>query len=158
VCVCCRGSGAELPAGAIPQNTSIRISAASNSAESCVDLVVATNNDTVVKSVIVFALDSGLFDGESFVVSPTAPTNSLRVPVKPTSCTGAVLRLQVLVAAFASSTQCHVFETTYTVRSCVPSCALPVQVTHAVVLWMLSCLGSVCMSSCGTNQRSLRRH
>ena len=76
----------------------------------------------MIRSVIVFALDTGLFDGESLVVYPAAPASSVRIPLKPPVNTGAVLRLQVLVSALASSTQCHVFEQQCTVRAAVRWC------------------------------------
>jgi len=37
---------------------------------------VSTNNDSFIKSVLVFALDGGLFEGESLMVYPPTPTGT----------------------------------------------------------------------------------
>jgi len=39
--------------------------------------VIGTNNDTLIKCILVFAFDGGLFDGESLVVYPSSPTCTL---------------------------------------------------------------------------------
>ena len=57
--------------------------------------IVSTNNDTVIKSAVVFCLDTGLFGGESFVVYPATPGQTIHIPINPPSNTTAELRVQV---------------------------------------------------------------
>ena len=57
--------------------------------------IVSTNNDTVIKSVVVYCLDTGLFGGESFVVYPASPGTTVHIPLNPPSNTSAELRVQV---------------------------------------------------------------
>jgi hypothetical protein len=57
--------------------------------------VISTNNDTVIRSVVVFSLETGLFEGESLVQFPAAPVNTIRIPIRPPKNTAAELRLQV---------------------------------------------------------------
>lgn len=76
-------------------------------------MVLSTNNDSVIKTVLAFALDGGLFEGESLMVYPDAPTTSVRVPVAVPKNTAVELKLQVAVAARGASTQYHVFELTH---------------------------------------------
>ena len=88
--------------------------------------VISTNNDTVIKSVIAFSLDTGLFDGESLVVCPAAPAPTLVVSLKPPPFTAATLRLQVCasVCACASAFAC------VCVRVCACLC---------VFVWVCEC-------------------
>lgn len=84
-----------------------------NQKENRLDMVLSTNNDSVIKTVLAFALDGGLFEGESLMVYPDAPTTSVRVPVAVPKNTAVELKLQVAVAARGASTQYHVFELTH---------------------------------------------
>lgn len=99
--------------GIIPASTRISVNMEMNQAGQSVDMVISTNNDTIIKSVLVFALDGGLFEGESLMVYPPSSTNSVRVPLKSPKNVPVELKLQIIVGARGSSSQYHVFEVTH---------------------------------------------
>lgn len=101
-------------AGAIPPNTSVSLEIAINQPNECIELVLSTNNETVLKSVVVFTLDSTLFDGESLMVYPSHPSNTARVPIKAKKNAAVDLQIAVLVGARGSATQYHVIELQHT--------------------------------------------
>ncbi|XP_064385467.1 Bardet-Biedl syndrome 2 protein homolog [Halichondria panicea] len=74
-----------------------------------IELAVVTSNDTIIRSVIVFA--EGLFEGESHVVHPPPSklSNTIKVPLFPQKDTPVELNVKVFVGQ-VSSTQYHVFE------------------------------------------------
>lgn len=103
-------SGAPAGAGVLPPSTKVSLNADANAERECVELVVSTNNDTIIKSVVVFALDGGLFEGESLMVYPASPTGEVHVPLRSPKNTPTELKVQALVGARGSSVQYHVFE------------------------------------------------
>lgn len=97
----------------IPPETKISLNAQRNKKANCLELVLSTNNSTIIKSVAVFALDGGIFDGESLMSYPSKPSSTLTVQLKPEKNVECELKLTVLVGARASSTQFHVFHLNY---------------------------------------------
>merc|ERR1712032_1264818 len=77
------------------------------------ELTLSTNNSTIIKSVAVFALDGGIFEGESLMCHPQKPRSTLAVQLKPDKNVECELTLTVLVGARASSKQFHVFHMPY---------------------------------------------
>lgn len=63
----------------VPIDTHISCQWNVNEPSKCVNLVIATNNDCVIRGVIVFA--EQLFDGESRFVHPRGRESSIRIPV-----------------------------------------------------------------------------
>ncbi|XP_071957615.1 BBSome complex member BBS2-like [Antedon mediterranea] len=74
-----------------------------------VELNVSTTNDTIIKSVLIFA--EGIFEGESHVVHPSMANLSqcIKVPIIPPKDIPVDLHIKALVGHKAS-TQFHVFE------------------------------------------------
>jgi Bardet-Biedl syndrome 2 protein len=102
----------EAAVGSIPSTTQVEVSTELNHATGAIELVMSTNNDTVIKSVLIFSLeDSGLFKGgESHVIYPPTPQKSVRVPLRPGTDVPVQLRIQAVVGAREASAQFHVFE------------------------------------------------
>lgn len=71
------------------------------------DLILKTNNETVIKGVVVFG--EQIFHEESLFVCPKAPDSTLSVPLKPLKDVTVVLMIKVLVGT-RTSTIYHVFE------------------------------------------------
>ena len=81
-----------------------------NHADQCIELVVATNNDSVVKSVLVFDFDGGMFEGECLMVNPAAASSTVSVPLRPPRDKPVELTVHAFVGARLNSIQYHVFE------------------------------------------------
>ena len=101
--------------GVIPANTQLRtaltVVSASEQLPAHVQLSLATSNDTIIRSVMVFA--EGIFEGESHVAhpQPSALSSELGIPIIPPRDKPADLHIKALVGHRASS-QFHVFELT----------------------------------------------
>lgn len=73
--------------GMIPANTqlqsSLNVNPGSEQVEPSVEIAVATNNETIIRTVMIFA--EGIFEGESHVVHPLQASlrNNLVIPVVP---------------------------------------------------------------------------
>ena len=73
--------------GVIPANTQLQTSLLVNpgneQTQPHVELSISTTNETIIKTVMIFA--EGVFEGESHVVHPSVQNlaNSLRVPIFP---------------------------------------------------------------------------
>lgn len=80
--------------------------AISKDSASC-DLVLRTNNDAVIRGVVVFG--EQIFEEESLFVYPRAPEPQLNVPLKPLKDVAVVLMIKVLVGG-RTATAFHVFE------------------------------------------------
>lgn len=103
--------------GAIPSSTQVQVATELNETQHCIDLVLSTNNESVVRTVVVFSLeDSGLFgEGcESLVVYPPDPIGSIRVSLAPKQDKVLDLKIQAIVGARGSVDQFHVYELTHT--------------------------------------------
>jgi Bardet-Biedl syndrome 2 protein len=100
----------EVPVGAILATTKAHAELVPNVETGTVDVVVSTNNDAVIKNALVFALDGGVFPGESRVAFPVPPAPQVRVPLRPLKHARCELRVQAVVGARAGSKQYHVFE------------------------------------------------
>ena len=95
---------------AIPVNTQVDISLTCVvKGTPCLQLIASTNNDTVVRMVVIFA--EGLFEEESHVAHPAASlvSTKLCVPLYPTKDIPVELHAQIFVSP-PGSTHCHVFE------------------------------------------------
>jgi len=97
--------------GIVPMDTHVALSLELSPERQCVELVLMTNNETLIKGAIVFA--EQLFDGESLYVHAPAPAASLRVPLNPKKDVTADMLIKVLVGA-RSNPVFHVFELDYT--------------------------------------------
>ncbi|CAF0727330.1 unnamed protein product [Brachionus calyciflorus] len=97
----------------IPSNTQIQSKLSTRlqngSSRGHVELTVVTNNDTVIRAVIIFA--EGIFKGESFVVHPPANriSNDLVVPLFLPKDSPIDIHMQIFVG-YENSTQFHVIE------------------------------------------------
>jgi Bardet-Biedl syndrome 2 protein len=94
----------------IPPDTNISCTWAVNQEASCVELVISTNNDTVIRAIIIFA--EQLFENESKLVHPKNPTSKIHVPISSPKDISTDLFLKVMVGTRSSSTF-HVFEHSY---------------------------------------------
>ncbi|XP_076033729.1 BBSome complex member BBS2-like [Oratosquilla oratoria] len=103
--------------GIIPANTQLQTGLAINMGSEeknkppHVEIALATTNDTIIRSVIIFA--EGIFEGESHVVHPreNALSSSIRVPIYPPKDVPVDLHIKALVG-YKSSQHYHVFELT----------------------------------------------
>mmetsp|Transcript_51970 Transcript_51970/g.86425 ORF Transcript_51970/g.86425 Transcript_51970/m.86425 type:complete len:704 (+) Transcript_51970:55-2166(+) len=102
-----KSKGVPQEQGVIPHSTRAVCTLEMNVSKKCVDLVVQTNNDTIIKSIIVFA--EQLFSGESLFVHPKNPSNTLRVPISPPKDVTADMLVKIVVGTRASNVF-HVFE------------------------------------------------
>lgn len=104
--------------GVIPANTQIQTSlyvaseadAGKSTSRPGVEVCVKTTNDTVIRSVVIFA--EGIFDGESYCVHPAATSisNCVKVRFAPPKDIPVELYIKVFVG-YRNSIQYHVFET-----------------------------------------------
>ena len=99
----CRGSGRDTSRDVFPRD------AVSARFPLCFLQLVSTNNETVIKSVVVDSSEATVFDGESLLMEPRAASNRVSVPVRLPKHQPATLRLRVLVGPRGSSTRFHVF-------------------------------------------------
>ncbi|XP_065051095.1 Bardet-Biedl syndrome 2 protein-like [Rhopilema esculentum] len=101
--------------GMIPANTqlqtSLSVSTGGDGVKPHVDLTIQTTNETVIRSVLIFA--EGIFEGESYVVHP--PLNKLspvlHIPIYPPKDVTVDLHIKAFVG-YKTSHQFHVFELT----------------------------------------------
>ena len=103
-------SGEPLGAGVIDPNTKVILTTEVNRKQRCVDLVLSTNNETVVRCAVTYNLEGGILDGESYVVHPTTPSTELRIPLRPQKDVETKLDVHAMVGARGNSSQYHVFE------------------------------------------------
>lgn len=99
--------------GMIPPDTDIKLEDRLSRDTNSLELVISTNNSSIIKSVAVFALDGGVFEGESLMAYPPKPKPTLTVQLKPEKNVECQLQLTILVGARASSKQFHVFHVPY---------------------------------------------
>lgn len=111
--------GSDKPMGVIPAGTLLKTEFSAiipdlrvpggNKMGPHLELSVETNNDTIIRSVIIFA--EGLFDGESHVVHPpsTALSNKIKVPLLPEKDTPIDINIKAFIGK-PNSIQFHVFE------------------------------------------------
>ncbi|XP_020661772.3 BBSome complex member BBS2 [Pogona vitticeps] len=99
--------------GVIPANTqlktSLSVNLGSDSESAHVELCISTSNDTIIRTVIIFA--EGIFEGESHVIHPSLPNLSrrIKVPLTPPKDVPVELNIKAFVG-YKNSTQFHVFE------------------------------------------------
>ncbi|CCI47571.1 unnamed protein product [Albugo candida] len=97
----------------IPASTQIRIENTTKRDSSNLELSVTTGNEAVIKMLIFFEYDAGVFDGESFVVRPPIPSATVAVSLNYTKCAAVTFDIRVLVGARASNAMSHVFQCSY---------------------------------------------
>lgn len=98
--------------GAIPDDTHVDVELIQKAKEKCLHLNVKVSEGCVVRNVVVFSLDAGLFDGECVIGASTdsGSNGRLVVPLCPLKNIPTTLRVQALVAARGSSEYLHIFE------------------------------------------------
>ncbi|CAL8262354.1 unnamed protein product [Merluccius merluccius] len=101
--------------GVIPANTQLQtalsVRSATEAQKAHVELSISTPNETIIRSVLIFA--EGIFEGESHVVHPSAQNLSgcVRVPIVPPKDIPVDLHIKAFIGG-KTSTQFHVFEIT----------------------------------------------
>jgi len=101
--------------GVIPANTQLQTSllviGATATQPACVELTVKVTNNTIVRTVMIFA--EGIFEGESYVVHPQSAelTNVIKVPIFPPRDVPVDLHIKAFVGS-KNSEHFHVFELT----------------------------------------------
>ena len=103
-------SGEPLGAGVIDPNTKVNLNIQVNRKQRCVDLVLSTNNETVVRCAVTYNLEGGILDGESYVVHPKTPSTELKIPLRPQKDVETKLDIHAMVGARGNSAQYHIFE------------------------------------------------
>jgi Bardet-Biedl syndrome 2 protein len=104
------GTLGSLPASVssvVPTGTRVDSCIALNRDNMTCELVLKTNNDSIIKAAVLFG--EQVFLNESLFVRPAHPSSSLTVPLSPARNTPVVLLMKVLVGSKTSSVY-HVFE------------------------------------------------
>lgn len=94
-------------ANLIPNSTRVDSFVVVNRNTSSCDLILKTNNDTVVRGVVIFG--EQVFEEESLFLYPKNPSTELAVPLRPIKDVAVVLMVKVLVGR-RTSTCFHIFE------------------------------------------------
>mmetsp|Transcript_15490 Transcript_15490/g.48734 ORF Transcript_15490/g.48734 Transcript_15490/m.48734 type:complete len:728 (+) Transcript_15490:185-2368(+) len=101
---------ASATATVIPPSTHVSSRLEVSAQGQCCDLVITTNNETVIKGVIIFA--EQLFDDESVFYCYRAPASTVAVPIAPRKDIATDMLIKVLVGT-RTSPIFHVFELDY---------------------------------------------
>ncbi|XP_053614640.1 Bardet-Biedl syndrome 2 protein homolog isoform X1 [Plodia interpunctella] len=103
---------AERPATSMPTNTRLQVAVTASPEEGCLELAIATNNETIVRAALVLA--EGMFEtGETLARHP-APAqlrSLLHAPLRPPRDVPVDVHIKALVG-YADSEQFHIFELT----------------------------------------------
>lgn len=73
------------------------------------EVSLSTSNDTIIKSVLIFA--EGIFEGECHVIHPKDPASTIHVPIYPPKDIPIDLHIKAFVG-YKNSEHFHVFELT----------------------------------------------
>ena len=104
-------SGVDVPAGALPPNTSLSYELDADLSTGSVNLRVTATTDVLLANVIAVDLEGGMFTGHEVVtVSPSVPSKSSVLPLKPSKDQACSLRVQTHAVTRGFSTHLHVFE------------------------------------------------
>ncbi|EQC35357.1 hypothetical protein SDRG_07069 [Saprolegnia diclina VS20] len=91
--------------------TRITIKASASMASASIELAVSTDTENVIKMVVVYDYDAGIFDGESLVLRPATPSPTATVQIRSVQKTAAAkLHFKVLVGTRGNASVFHVFE------------------------------------------------
>ena len=96
--------------GTIDPNTKVTLTTEVNIPGRCLDLVIKTSSEAVVRCAVTYNLDGGILDGESYIVHPSSPSPELRLPLRPLKDIETQLQVHAMVGARGNSTHYHVFE------------------------------------------------
>ncbi|XP_063830957.1 Bardet-Biedl syndrome 2 protein homolog [Ostrinia nubilalis] len=97
---------------AMPTNTRLQVAVSASPEERCLDLVISTNNETIVRAALVLA--EGIFEtGETLARHPPASQlrSMLQMPLKPPRDVPVDVHIKALVG-YPDSEQFHIFELT----------------------------------------------
>nr|CCA20224.1 bardetBiedl syndrome 2 protein putative [Albugo laibachii Nc14] len=97
----------------IPASTQIRIENITKSDSPNLELSFTTGNEVVIKMIILYEYDAGVFDGESLVVRPPIPSTTVVISLNYTKLAAVKFDIRVLVGARASNAMSHVFQCSY---------------------------------------------
>ena len=103
-------SGEPSGASTIDSNTKVTLTTKVNIPDRCLDLIVKTSNEAIVRCAVTYNLDGGILNGESYVVHPKTPAQELRVPLRPAKDIETKLQVHAMVGARGNSSHYHVFE------------------------------------------------
>ncbi|ETV79688.1 hypothetical protein, variant [Aphanomyces astaci] len=98
----------------VATTTKIAITASTTISHENVELTVSTENESVIKMIVIFDYDAGIFDGESLVIRPAtpAPKATVQLPTLKKNV-AATLHFRVLVGNRGNGNVFHVFEETF---------------------------------------------
>ncbi|KAL7693350.1 putative bardet-Biedl syndrome 2 protein [Plasmopara halstedii] len=99
----------------IRADTKIKVRSLASKSAKNFELEVSTENDAVIKMVIVFESEVGIFAGESYVVRPATMSSTVRFPLNVDKPVAANLEFKVLVGLRGHHTSFHVFECSFKV-------------------------------------------
>ncbi|CAM9655156.1 unnamed protein product, partial [Discosporangium mesarthrocarpum] len=97
-------------AGAIPLNTEVKAKLQPNTRDGGLELLISTNNEAVIASVVAIDLDGGLFEGETLVVNSTVPSCETSMNIRPARFQATTLTLQVHVGTRGYPNILYAFE------------------------------------------------
>ncbi|KAH9150352.1 hypothetical protein AeRB84_006779 [Aphanomyces euteiches] len=96
----------------VATSTKISIVPSTTISHSNVELTVSTDNDSIIKMLVIFDYDAGIFDGESLVIRPATPGSKIQVALPPLKKSIAVT-LYFRVGNRGNGNMFHVFEETF---------------------------------------------
>ncbi|RHY89460.1 hypothetical protein DYB35_007779 [Aphanomyces astaci] len=96
----------------VATTTKIAISASTTISHENVELTVSTENESVIKMIVIFDYDAGIFDGESLVIRPATPAPKATVQL-PTLKKNVAATLHFRVGNRGNGNVFHVFEETF---------------------------------------------
>ncbi|RQM27810.1 hypothetical protein B5M09_006933 [Aphanomyces astaci] len=96
----------------VATTTKIAITASTTISHENVELTVSTENESVIKMIVIFDYDAGIFDGESLVIRPATPAPKATVQL-PTLKKNVAATLHFRVGNRGNGNVFHVFEETF---------------------------------------------
>jgi Bardet-Biedl syndrome 2 protein len=99
----------------IRADTHIKVKSAMTKTSTAFELMVSTENEHVIKMVVLYEYDAGLFEGESLVVRPATMASSVTIPLSMMKHTAAKLDIKVLVGSRGNNSSFHVFDAVFKV-------------------------------------------
>ncbi|TMW68821.1 hypothetical protein Poli38472_006289 [Pythium oligandrum] len=111
----------------IKSGTKVNVKSVSTRSSTALELEVSTDTEYVIRMVIIYEYDVGIFEGESLVIRPTSSLSTVTIPLPLNKHMAAKLDMKVLVGMRGNNQTFHVFETAYS----LPKFAMFLQLTSA---------------------------
>ncbi|TYZ62528.1 hypothetical protein PybrP1_012710 [[Pythium] brassicae (nom. inval.)] len=107
------GKNAKMTGLRIKSGTKIHLRSTATKSSNSFELEVSTQNESVIKMVVLYEHDVGIFEGESLVLRPPTMASTVTIPLQLTKYAPAKIDVKVLVGSRGNNTSFHVFEVGY---------------------------------------------